>query len=232
VTYSVGDRQYLAVSVGQAVNTAGYLLITPEIRPSSHNALYVFALPAGWQTTKIAPGAGSAPLAAAPALPGASSTTPALGGAAAAGASPALSSAGSNAAAPNTQCHRTGQKTAKLGATADRTFSPSQVAQGKKLYVEQQCALCHGATMLGSAGAPALADSGFRTAWQGHSLGDLFDCLKNTMPPGRAGALDDADYARLLAAILDANGIPAGGTDAVLPADSAKLKGIGLGPTH
>jgi len=203
VTYSVGDRQYLAVSVGQAVNTAGYLLITPEIRPSSNNALYVFALPAGWQTTKVAPGTGNAPLVA----------------------------AGSNAAAPTTQCHRTGQKSAKLGATADRTFSPSQVAQGKKLYVEQQCALCHGATMLGSAGAPALADSGFRTAWQGHSLGDLFDCLKNTMPPGRAGALDDADYVRLLAAILDANGIPSGGADAVLPADSAKLRAIGLSRT-
>ena len=85
--------------------------------------------------------------------------------------------------------------------------------------------------MLGSAGAPALADSGFRTAWQGHSLSELFDCLRNTMPPGRAGALDDTDYARLLAAILDANGIPAGGPEVLLPADSAKLKGIGLGRT-
>lgn len=82
--------------------------------------------------------------------------------------------------------------------------------------------------MLGSASAPALADSGFRAAWQGHSLGELFDCLRNTMPPGRAGTLDDADYARLLAAILEANGIPAGGAEATLPADAAKLNGIGL----
>lgn len=84
--------------------------------------------------------------------------------------------------------------------------------------------------MLGSAGAPALADSGFRTAWQGHSLGELFDCLRNTMPPGRTGTLDNADYARLLAAILDANGIPAGAADAALPADPAKLNEIGLRP--
>jgi hypothetical protein len=97
------------------------------------------------------------------------------------------------------------------------------------LYVEQQCPLCHGANMLGSASAPALADSGFRTAWQGHSLAELFDCLRNTMPPGRAGTLHDADYARLLAAILEANGVPAGGTDAALPSDPAKLQGIGLG---
>ena len=40
ITYAVGDRQYIAVSVGQAVNTAGYLLITPEIRPSNNNSLY------------------------------------------------------------------------------------------------------------------------------------------------------------------------------------------------
>ncbi len=82
--------------------------------------------------------------------------------------------------------------------------------------------------MLGSASAPALADSGFRTAWQGHSLGELFDCLRNTMPPGRAGTLDNADYARLVAAILEANGVPAGGADAVLPADPARLSGMGF----
>jgi hypothetical protein len=83
--------------------------------------------------------------------------------------------------------------------------------------------------MLGSASAPALADSGFRAAWQGHSLGELFDCLKNTMPPGRAGTLDDADYARLLAAILEANGVQASGADTVLPTDPVKLNGIGVG---
>ena len=83
--------------------------------------------------------------------------------------------------------------------------------------------------MLGSAGAPALADSGFRTAWQGHSLGELFECIRNTMPPGRTGALENTDYARLLAAILEANGVPAGGADAVLPADPQKLNGMGVG---
>ena len=127
------------------------------------------------------------------------------------------------------QCRRTDRKSTAIAGTADRTFSASQAAQGKKLYMEQQCSLCHGANMLGSAGAPALADSGFRTAWQGHSLGELFDCIRNTMPPGRTGALENGDYARLLAAILEANGVPAGGADAVLPADTQKLNGIGLG---
>jgi alcohol dehydrogenase (cytochrome c) len=206
ITYSVGGRQYIAVSVGQAVNTAGYLAITPEIRPSNNNSLYVFALPAGWQTTRVGPRQNVAP------------------------ASPVVASTNAGAAVSAAQCHRADLKRTKITGTADHTFSASQAAQGKKIYTEQQCSLCHGANMLGSASAPALADSGFRTAWQGHSLGELFDCIKNTMPPGRAGALDDADYARLLAAILEANGVPSGGSGATLPGDAGKLSGIGIGP--
>ncbi|MEJ0036000.1 MAG: PQQ-binding-like beta-propeller repeat protein [Gammaproteobacteria bacterium] len=205
ITYSVGDRQYIAVSVGQAVNTAGYLAITPEIRPSNNNNLYVFALPVGWQTANTGPRQ-AAPIA-----------------------SPAVASTTVSAASPVAQCHRTDRNSTTISGTADRTFSASQAAQGKKLYLEQQCSLCHGANMLGSAGAPALADSGFRAAWQEHSLGELFDCIRNTMPPGRTGTLENADYARLLAAILEANGFAAGGADAVLPPDTGKLNGIGIG---
>jgi PQQ-dependent dehydrogenase (methanol/ethanol family) len=204
ITYSVADRQYIAVSVGQAVNTAGYLAITPEIRPSSNNSIYVFALPAGWQTAKVGPAPGSAVVASATAAT--TATAPAA-----------------------SQCHRVDRKGTALRGTADRAFSASQAAQGKKLYLEQQCSLCHGQNMLGSASAPALADSGFRSAWQGQSLGELFDCIRNTMPPGRAGTLENADYARLVAAILEANGVPAGGANATLPADPGKLNGMSLG---
>jgi hypothetical protein len=85
-------------------------------------------------------------------------------------------------------------------------FSSARLDEGRRLYTDQQCALCHGETLRGSPGAPPLADAGFRQAWQGRSLGELFDCLKSTMPPGRGGALPDADYVRLLGVILDANG--------------------------
>jgi hypothetical protein len=80
--------------------------------------------------------------------------------------------------------------------------------------------------MRGSAGAPALADPGFRAAWQGRSLGALFDCMKSTMPPGRAGTLSDKDYVHLLAAILQANGVTPG---AELPTDPEELQQIGFG---
>ncbi len=48
VSYSVqGERS--SRSTGQAVNTAAYLSLTPEIRPSTNSNLYIFALPAGWK---------------------------------------------------------------------------------------------------------------------------------------------------------------------------------------
>lgn len=82
--------------------------------------------------------------------------------------------------------------------------------------------------MEGPASAPALADAGFRLAWRGRSLGTLFDCMKTTMPPGRAGTLSDDDYVQLIAAILDANGFAAGDEKAALSADPRTLRQIVL----
>ena len=41
ITYAVDGRQYVAVSTG----TARFLNLTPELRPSQGNNLFVFALP-------------------------------------------------------------------------------------------------------------------------------------------------------------------------------------------
>ena len=45
ITYAVGGRQYVAVSTGVAGTSAGLLVLTPELRPSLGNNLFVFALP-------------------------------------------------------------------------------------------------------------------------------------------------------------------------------------------
>jgi alcohol dehydrogenase (cytochrome c) len=205
ITYSVRDRQYIAVSVGEAVNTAGYLLITPEIRPSNNNSIYVFALPEGWQTANMTtrqPVTQS--VAAAPSANPVPPPTAAV-----------------------SQCRKAPQKITMTSSRApDRAYSTAQVVAGKKIYVDQQCPLCHGARMDGSASAPPLADAGFRLAWRGRSLGALFDCMKTTMPPGRAGTLSDDDYVQLIAAILDANGFAAGGEKSVLSTDAQKLRQI------
>jgi alcohol dehydrogenase (cytochrome c) len=45
ISYAVEGRQYLAVSTGGAATTPSFLQLTPELRPSNGNNLFVFALP-------------------------------------------------------------------------------------------------------------------------------------------------------------------------------------------
>jgi PQQ-dependent dehydrogenase (methanol/ethanol family) len=223
ITYAVRDRQYVAVSTGQAVNTAAYLLMTPEIRPSKNSSLYVFALPG-------APQSASAPARDIDRLVTANEGLPSDA------RSPAMPRAPAPRDAPTPppdsavtrvqQCRRSDVRAAIRRSLPDRAFTAAQSQHGKKIYAEQQCALCHGESMRGTAGTPALADPGFRLAWQGRSLHELFDCMKTTMPPGRAGTLSDADYAHLLAAILEANGFTPGPEGSGLPGEPEKLKTI------
>lgn len=44
ISYSVAGRQYVAVSTGGAATTPSFLQLTPELRPSNGNNLFVFAL--------------------------------------------------------------------------------------------------------------------------------------------------------------------------------------------
>ena len=45
ITYAVNGRQYIAVSTGTSLATSGTSRLTPELRPSAGNTLFVFALP-------------------------------------------------------------------------------------------------------------------------------------------------------------------------------------------
>jgi cytochrome c5 len=225
VTYSVRGKQYVAVSTGQAVNTAAYLLLTPEIRPSNNSNLYVFALPDGWQsarTTSTQSPAGATSAGTGAASAGASGSPQSPGGWD--GAAPAL-------AATPAQCRKPDAQPVASPAIAlpNGQFKVVQSIEGKKIYTEQQCAICHGENMRGSASAPALADPGFRQAWQGRTLGALFDCMKASMPPGRGGSLSDNDYVHLIAAILEANGYTPGKDSSLLP-DRRQLNRIQFAP--
>jgi mono/diheme cytochrome c family protein len=119
-----------------------------------------------------------------------------------------------------------------LGAAA---LAGAALAQGKGAYTEAQaqrgdqtyqasCALCHGASLTGGPGAPALTGPEFAFGWKEKSAGELFDYVKANMPPGGAGTLSDSEYADVVARILKANGAPAG--DKELPTDTAALKGV------
>ena len=45
ITFAVDGRQYVAASTGTAANAGINLRMTPELRPSAGNNLFVFALP-------------------------------------------------------------------------------------------------------------------------------------------------------------------------------------------
>ena len=45
ISFAVDGRQYVAVSTGNAGTASGFIRLTPEIRPSAGNNLFVFALP-------------------------------------------------------------------------------------------------------------------------------------------------------------------------------------------
>ena len=45
ISYAVDGRQYVAVGTGSAGTASGFLGLTPELRPSAGNNLFVFALP-------------------------------------------------------------------------------------------------------------------------------------------------------------------------------------------
>jgi alcohol dehydrogenase (cytochrome c) len=45
ISFAVEGKQYIAVSTGSSVTTAGHRLLFPELRAGVENHLYVFALP-------------------------------------------------------------------------------------------------------------------------------------------------------------------------------------------
>ncbi len=45
ITYAVDGTQYVAVSTGTSITSAAFGMLTPELRPSAGNNLFVFALP-------------------------------------------------------------------------------------------------------------------------------------------------------------------------------------------
>jgi alcohol dehydrogenase (cytochrome c) len=100
-------------------------------------------------------------------------------------------------------------------------FTGAQAATGETVYA-QNCASCHGALLSDGRFGPPLRGGDFAGHWAGRSLGELFDFLKASMPPGRVGSLGDDAYAQLIAYLLAQNGAVAGAS--ALPAESAALR--------
>ena len=105
----------------------------------------------------------------------------------------------------------------------DGVYSQEQANRGKTAYAEQ-CALCHGAELAGGDETPALTGDKFMANWHNHSVDELFERVRVTMPADRPGTLSRQRNSDILAYILRANKFPAGGGE--LSTQSEALKQI------
>jgi S-disulfanyl-L-cysteine oxidoreductase SoxD len=107
----------------------------------------------------------------------------------------------------------------------DGVFSAAQQKRGDALYVTE-CSTCHGETLKGGEGAPALVGADFIARWSQGTLADLFDKVSQTMPapPEQPGKLSPQQNADVVAFMLSASGFPAGAGD--LPTTSDALARI------
>lgn len=94
----------------------------------------------------------------------------------------------------------------------DGIYTSEQAARGGQLY-EAWCASCHGGELEGGETAPALVGGEFMWAWNGLSVGDLFERLRVSMPEGNPGDMSRSQKADVLAFLLSRNGAPEGGEE-------------------
>ena len=96
----------------------------------------------------------------------------------------------------------------------DGIFTEAQDKRGEAIYT-RECSTCHGERMKGGEGAPALSGAEFGASWNGQTVADLFDRIRQTMPapPEQPGKLTPQQTADVVAHILSVNGSPAGATE-------------------
>jgi alcohol dehydrogenase (cytochrome c) len=100
------------------------------------------------------------------------------------------------------------------------SYSVEQSEAGRVAYLAN-CVMCHGPHLSdGPLGKP-LKGPEFMRKYGGHSVRDLYEVTRTTMPSAKPGSLDAATYAALVAYLLQQNAIVAG--TAALPSDAAEL---------
>lgn len=139
-----------------------------------------------------------------------------------------VAAAGAFRAAPGAQASAPSQAAGSSSGSRSvwaGVFSEAQDKRGAAIY-SRECSTCHGERLKGGEGAPALAGSEFSANWNGQTVADLFDRIRQTMPapPDQPGKLTPQQNADVVAHILSVNSFPAGTTE--LPADVEPLKRI------
>jgi mono/diheme cytochrome c family protein len=98
---------------------------------------------------------------------------------------------------------------------ASGVYTAAQAMHGEKVF-GTMCARCH---------APErFTGPAFQQTWRGQSLFAFFDRMRTGMPMEKPGSLSPAEYAAILAYMLQLNQYPVGVTE--LPSEEAALSQI------
>ena len=94
-------------------------------------------------------------------------------------------------------------------------FTAAQASRGNDAY-QASCSSCHGSDLhAADAEAVDLTGPPFRAKWNGKTLQERFERIRDTMPLGNANTLGDKTYMDILAFILQSNGFPPGNRELV-----------------
>jgi len=101
----------------------------------------------------------------------------------------------------------------EVSSVFDGVFTVEQSARGKVQYLKT-CERCHKKDLAGDATeeVPPLVGEKFLSEWSKWTVGDLFERSSTKMPPKSKDRphLTDAEYADIVAYILEQNGFPSG----------------------
>ena len=101
------------------------------------------------------------------------------------------------------------------GSVADGVFTEAQASRGEATF-RRVCSACHDTN--------EFSGGRFRLTWVGQSAADLYDTIATLMPEGDPGSLTPAQYAGVVAYLLQVNGYPAG--EAALPTSLSALRAM------
>jgi mono/diheme cytochrome c family protein len=117
------------------------------------------------------------------------------------------------------------QQTGRAASTG--VYSKAQADRGAQLYADT-CQRCHGSSMEGLDVAPPLTGPRFLGNYVNQPAAALSSRIRTSMPLDMPGTLGLQASADLTAAILAANGYPAGGAE--LPSSSSAQQAITIDP--
>jgi mono/diheme cytochrome c family protein len=107
----------------------------------------------------------------------------------------------------------------------DSVFADSQAVHGDSIY-QAACVKCHGPELKGGDDGSPLVGDDFLTKWNGKTVGELAELMRNTMPSENPKSLSRAQVTQLVAYILARNHFPSG--QKPLPDGMDELKDIKL----